>query len=83
MTWYKAPKTVLVIKKVRDASVIPPFIQLVRWLVSEKNMFVYVEAAVLEDSLLKKNSHFSYIKVNEHLLCLENVRLHRPSMCSG
>ncbi len=29
LTWYKAPMAVLVIKKVRDASVIPPFIQLV------------------------------------------------------
>ncbi len=68
--------TVLVIKKVRDASVIPPFIQLVRWLVGEKNMVVYVEAAVLEDPLLTNNPRFSYIKVKEHELCLKNVCPH-------
>lgn len=33
LTWYKPPLTVLVIKKVRDASVLPPFVQLVRWLI--------------------------------------------------
>lgn len=55
--------TVLVIKKVRDANVIPPFIDLVRWLVGEKSMVVYVEAAILEDPLLKTNPGFSFIKV--------------------
>lgn len=33
LTWYKNPLSVLVIKKVRDMSVLPPFIQLVRWLI--------------------------------------------------
>jgi NAD+ kinase len=54
--------TVLVIKKVRDASVIPPFIQLVKWLVGEKNMVVYVESAVLDDPLLTGNPGFVFIK---------------------
>merc|ERR1712025_1279092 len=38
LTWYKPPLTVLVIKKVRDAMVIPPFIQLVKWFIKEKLM---------------------------------------------
>lgn len=33
LTWYKPPLTVLVIKKVRDSSVLPPFVQLVTWLI--------------------------------------------------
>lgn len=33
LTWYKPPLTVLVIKKVRDASILPPFVQLVNWLI--------------------------------------------------
>jgi len=53
---------VLVIKKVRDASVIPPFISLVRWLIGEKNMVVHVESAVLDDPLLTENPNFTHIK---------------------
>ncbi|TDG42224.1 hypothetical protein AWZ03_011362 [Drosophila navojoa] len=41
LTWYKPPLTVLVIKKVCDASVLTPFVQLVTWLVQEKNMVVW------------------------------------------
>jgi len=33
LTWYKPPLSVLVIKKVRDSSVLPPFVQLVTWLI--------------------------------------------------
>ena len=33
LTWYKPPLTVLVIKKVRDVSVLQPFVQLVKWLI--------------------------------------------------
>lgn len=45
LTWYKPPLTVLVIKKVRDAAVISPFIQLVQWFIHEKRMVVFVESA--------------------------------------
>merc|ERR1719320_2095556 len=34
-----------IIKKVRDAMVIPPFIQLVKWFINEKRMVVFVESA--------------------------------------
>lgn len=33
LTWYKPPLAVLVIKKVRDQAVLPPFVQLVSWLI--------------------------------------------------
>lgn len=33
LTWYKPPLAVLVIKKVRDHMVLPPFVQLVEWLI--------------------------------------------------
>lgn len=52
LTWYKPPLTVLVIKK-KDCQVLPPFVQLVEWLVQEKHMVVWVESAVLEDKLLR------------------------------
>ncbi|EDW71415.1 NAD kinase isoform X1 [Drosophila virilis] len=52
LTWYKPPLTVLVIKK-KDSQVLLPFVQLVEWLVQEKNMVVWVESAVLEDKLLR------------------------------
>merc|ERR1719510_1736591 len=61
LTWYKPPLTVLVIKKVRDAAVIPPFIQLVRWFINEKRMVVFVESAVMDDPLLTENPAFIHI----------------------
>merc|ERR1712018_256526 len=62
LTWYKPPLTVLVIKKVRDAAVIPPFFQLVQWFINEKRMVVFVEAAVLDDPLLTENPAFIHIQ---------------------
>ncbi|XP_018327969.1 NAD kinase isoform X1 [Agrilus planipennis] len=62
LTWYKPPLTVLVIKKVRDVSVLSPFVQLVHWLIEEKRMVVFVEASVMEDTLLDKFSSFTAIK---------------------
>ncbi|XP_042214580.1 NAD kinase-like isoform X3 [Homarus americanus] len=62
LTWYKPPLSVLVIKKVRDAQVIQPFIQLVKWLTIEKRMLVFVEASVMEDSLVTNHSGFPMLK---------------------
>ncbi|XP_044758239.1 NAD kinase-like isoform X3 [Coccinella septempunctata] len=62
LTWYKPPLTVLVIKKVRDVAVLSPFVQLVQWLIQEKRMVVFVEAQVMEDSLLDQYTAFSTIK---------------------
>lgn len=53
---------VLVIKKVRDSTVLSPFVQLVEWLIGEKNMVVWVESAVLDDELLLQDSRFLKIK---------------------
>ncbi|CAH1406590.1 unnamed protein product [Nezara viridula] len=62
LTWYKPPLTVLVIKKLRDVSVLQPFVQLVQWLIQEKRMVVFVEQSVMEDTLLMNNSEFGLIK---------------------
>lgn len=62
LTWKKPPLSVLVIKKIQDSQVIQPFIDLVKWLLWEKNMSVYVEAAVMEDPQLKNNQSFSPFK---------------------
>lgn len=62
LTWYKPPLTVLVIKKVRDVAVLPPFVQLVHWLIQEKNMVVFVEASVMEDSQLQAYANFNQVK---------------------
>ncbi|XP_026321705.1 NAD kinase-like isoform X2 [Hyposmocoma kahamanoa] len=62
LTWYKPPLTVLVIKKVHDATILAPFVQLVHWLVHEKSMVVFVEAAVLDDVHLKEYGDFSSVR---------------------
>ncbi|XP_048267749.1 NAD kinase-like isoform X3 [Bombus affinis] len=62
LTWYKPPLTVLVIKKIRDNSVLPPFVQLVTWLIREKRMVVFVEASVLEDPALARDLRFREIR---------------------
>lgn len=62
LTWYKPPLAVLVIKKVRDSTVLSPFIQLVEWLIEEKHMVVWVESAVLDDPLLMEDKKFLAVK---------------------
>merc|ERR1712025_722297 len=62
LTWYKPPLAVLVIKKVRDAMVIPPFIKLVKWFLSEKRMVVWVESAIMDDPVLTRNPEFGQIQ---------------------
>ena len=59
LTWYKPPLTVLVIKKVRDATVIPPFIQMVKWFTEDKRMVVFVEEAIMDDDALTNNPAFT------------------------
>lgn len=62
LTWYKPPLSVLVIKKIRDALVIQPFIELVKWLTVEKRMVVFVEHQVLEDPLVLNHTSFPVLK---------------------
>lgn len=62
LTWYKPPLTVLVIKKVHDADILVPFVQLIHWLVHDKSMVVFVESAVLEDTLLESYTQFTTVR---------------------
>eukprot|EP00096_Caligus_rogercresseyi_P002697 TRINITY_DN1493_c0_g1_i9.p1 TRINITY_DN1493_c0_g1~~TRINITY_DN1493_c0_g1_i9.p1 ORF type:complete len:348 (-),score=123.13 TRINITY_DN1493_c0_g1_i9:78-1121(-) len=72
LTWYKPPLSVLVIKKPRDSSVIPPFISLVEYLTSAKKMVVYVEAKVLKDPGL--TGHPGYEAISGGLMTFSEGR---------
>ena len=52
----------LVIKKVRDAMVIPPFIALCKWFINQKRMVVFVESAIMGDPVLTRNPEFGHIQ---------------------
>ncbi|XP_064423759.1 NAD kinase [Latimeria chalumnae] len=62
LTWNKLPKSVLVIKKIRDASLLQPFKQLCMFLTEEKNMIVYVEKKALEDPAILNDDSFGPVK---------------------
>ncbi|KAH0953211.1 hypothetical protein HN011_009357, partial [Eciton burchellii] len=66
LTWNKPPTSVLVIKKIRDTSVLSPFIQLITWLIEEKQMAVFVESSVLEEPILDRDSRFKQIRDKLH-----------------
>lgn len=61
LTWNKQPKSVLVIKKIQDASLLQPFKELCVFLTEEKNMLVYVEKKVLEDPAILGDENFGAI----------------------
>ncbi|XP_020027017.1 NAD kinase isoform X1 [Castor canadensis] len=62
LTWNKSPKSVLVIKKIRDASLLQPFKELCVYLMEENNMIVYVEKKVLEDPAIASDENFGPVK---------------------
>nr|XP_015093804.1 NAD kinase isoform X2 [Vicugna pacos] len=62
LTWNKPPKSVLVIKKIRDASLLQPFKELCVHLMEENNMVVYVEKKVLEDPAIVNDDRFGPVK---------------------
>lgn len=62
LTWNKPPKSVLVIKKIRDASLLQPFKELCVYLTEENNMIVYVEKKVLEDPAIANDDNFGPVK---------------------
>ncbi|XP_051844751.1 NAD kinase isoform X1 [Antechinus flavipes] len=62
LTWNKSPKSVLVIKKIRDASLLQPFKALCAYLMEENNMIVYVEKKVLEDPAIVNDENFGTVK---------------------
>uniref|UniRef100_A0A1A8LMT2 NAD(+) kinase n=1 Tax=Nothobranchius pienaari TaxID=704102 RepID=A0A1A8LMT2_9TELE len=61
LTWNKPPKSVLVIKKIRDASLLQPFKELCIFLTEVKNMIVYVEKKVLDDPAISGDENFGAI----------------------
>ncbi|XP_072296896.1 NAD kinase b isoform X1 [Eucyclogobius newberryi] len=62
LTWNKPPVNVLVIRKIRDESLVEPFKELCRFLVEEKQMMVYVERRVADDSTLANDETFGSIR---------------------
>ncbi|XP_048206041.1 NAD kinase [Perognathus longimembris pacificus] len=62
LTWNKSPKSVLVIKKIRDASLLQPFKELCMYLMEENNMIVYVEKKVLDDPAIASDENFGPVK---------------------
>ena len=63
LTWYKPPLTVLIIKKIHDAAVISPFIQLVSWFTELKR---YSEIV-------------SLFTCNIFLAVKKQTKIHKPS----
>uniref|UniRef100_A0A8B9LQY1 NAD(+) kinase n=1 Tax=Astyanax mexicanus TaxID=7994 RepID=A0A8B9LQY1_ASTMX len=63
LTWNKPPKSVLVIKKIQDVSLLQPFKELCIFL-TEKKMIVYVERKVLEDPAIANDESFVAVKKN-------------------
>ncbi|OWK08318.1 hypothetical protein Celaphus_00011048 [Cervus elaphus hippelaphus] len=82
LTWNKSPKSVLVIKKIRDASLLQPFKELCAYLMEENNMVVYVEKKVLEDPALLSDDHFGPIDL---IICLggDGTLLYASSLFQG
>uniref|UniRef100_A0A674DNU6 NAD(+) kinase n=1 Tax=Salmo trutta TaxID=8032 RepID=A0A674DNU6_SALTR len=60
LTWNKPPKSVLVIKKIQDASLLQPFKELCVFL-TEKSIIVYVERKVLADPAIQADESFAAI----------------------
>ncbi|XP_056452702.1 NAD kinase-like isoform X1 [Gadus chalcogrammus] len=58
LTWNKPPKSVLVIKKIRDPGLLQPFKELCTFLTEVKSMIVYVERKVLEDPAIAGDDAF-------------------------
>ncbi|CAL8344154.1 unnamed protein product [Merluccius merluccius] len=61
LTWNDPPSNVLVIRKIRDESLLEPFKELCRFLVEEKQMMVYVERRVVEEGSLSDDQLFGSI----------------------
>uniref|UniRef100_A0A8C5E3K5 NAD(+) kinase n=1 Tax=Gouania willdenowi TaxID=441366 RepID=A0A8C5E3K5_GOUWI len=61
LTWNKPPKSVLVIKKIRDAGLLQPFKELCMFLTEVKNLIVYVEKKVLDDPAISDDENFTVV----------------------
>jgi hypothetical protein len=71
LTWYKPPLTVLVIKKVRDASVHLPFVQLVQWLIE-----VRIPICLLACGFTLADTLTRYRHVHHYLIFFTFVNMH-------
>ncbi|KAL4635856.1 NAD kinase-like isoform X2 [Arapaima gigas] len=61
LTWNKSPVNVLVIRKIRDQSLLEPFKELCKFLIEEKKLVVYVEKKVADDATLSQDKNFEAI----------------------
>lgn len=62
LTWNKPPVNVLVIRKIRDETLLEPFKELCRFLIQERHLVVYVEKKAVEEAALLKDEGFSSIR---------------------
>ncbi|GAA6081746.1 NAD kinase b, partial [Tachysurus ichikawai] len=62
MVWNKPPLNVLVIRKIRDESLLEPFKELCSFFIQEKGLSVYVEKKVVEDGALMADESFCNIR---------------------
>ncbi|KAJ8357066.1 hypothetical protein SKAU_G00198600 [Synaphobranchus kaupii] len=62
LTWNKPPVNVLVIRKIRDETLLEPFKELCRFLIQEKQLVVYVEKKAVEEAALLKDEDFGSIR---------------------
>uniref|UniRef100_A0A8C4S1M4 NAD(+) kinase n=1 Tax=Erpetoichthys calabaricus TaxID=27687 RepID=A0A8C4S1M4_ERPCA len=62
LLWSKPPKSVLIIKKVRDATLLQPFKELCIFLTEVKRLIIYVERKVLEDPEIEEDDNFVVVK---------------------
>ncbi|XP_061100081.1 NAD kinase b isoform X2 [Conger conger] len=62
LTWNKPPVNVLVIRKIRDETLLEPFKELCRFLIQEKQLVVYVEKKAVEEAALLKDEGFTSIR---------------------
>ncbi|MBN3294593.1 NADK kinase, partial [Polypterus senegalus] len=62
LLWSKPPKSVLIVKKVRDATLLQPFKELCIFLTEVKRLIVYVERKVLEDPEIEEDDNFVVVK---------------------
>uniref|UniRef100_A0A7N4PNU6 NAD(+) kinase n=1 Tax=Sarcophilus harrisii TaxID=9305 RepID=A0A7N4PNU6_SARHA len=86
LTWNKSPKSVLVIKKIQDASLLQPFKALCAYLMEENNMIVYVEKKVLEDPAIVNDENFGSVKKKFYfIICLggNGTLLYASSLFQG
>ncbi|XP_062848925.1 NAD kinase b isoform X2 [Trichomycterus rosablanca] len=62
LVWNKPPQNILVIRKIRDETLLEPFKELCTFLIQNKGLSVFVEKKVVEDAVLIQDQSFSHIR---------------------